>query len=85
MEYKKLLVLKSITPVGKLILMDILGLLSLEIYRKTSQEIANSIGCKRKDVLVALGELEENGYIITKVDYRIRITKITKLLSSIIN
>ena len=81
---KNLLKLKSISPIGKLIIMDILGLEAIDIYNKTSQDIANSIGCKRKDILIALGELEENGYIKTTVVYRSRITKITKLLSSII-
>lgn len=85
MEYTKLLKEKSISPVAKLILLDILGLSSFEIYNKTSQDIANSIGCKRKDVQIALGQLEENGYITTKVSYRSRITKITKLLKSIID
>jgi len=84
MEYSKLLSQKSISPIGKLILIDILEQPTYLVYNKTSDQIAISIGCKRKDVLNALAELEENGYIICKVSYRTRITKITKLLQSLI-
>lgn len=84
MKIENILKLRDISPVAKLLVIDIAEFPSLITYNKLSQEISNDIGCKRKDVLKALLELQEMGYITCKVEARNRKTAITKLLKSII-
>ncbi len=83
MNTTKLLQQKDITPIEKLILLDILS--ERFNYIKTSQEIAFSCGVKQKDVRIALDTLTEKGLIKSTVAYRSRTTQITSLLKNIIN
>lgn len=69
---------KDLTPVEKLILIDIAEFNPILIYNKTSIEIAAATGLKQKDVKIALNTLEEKGIIETKVGYRTRSTKFSK-------
>ena len=69
---------KDLSPIEKLILIDITLTPSILSYKKTSAEIAASIGIKQKDVKIALNTLEEKGIIETRVGYRSRTTTITK-------
>ena len=66
------------TPIEKLILIDITLTPSILPYKKTSAEIAASIGVKQKEVKIALNTLEEKGIIETRVGYRTRNTKFSK-------
>ena len=84
-NYTQLLKQKDITPLGKLILLDICEFPSIMTYKKTSQEIANDLGSKRKTVLAELDKLQEMGLITCKVEPRIRTSKITSMLKNIID
>jgi len=83
MNTTKLLQQKDITPIEKLILLDILS--ERFNYIKTSQEIAFSCGVKQKDVRIALDTLTEKGLIKSTVAYRSRTTQVTSLLKTIID
>lgn len=83
MNTTKLLQQRDITPIEKLILLDILS--EKFNYIKTSQEIAFSCGVKQKDVRIALDTLTEKGLIKTSVAYRSRTTQITSLLKKVID
>lgn len=83
MNTSKLLQQKDITPIEKLILLDILS--ERFNYIKTSQEIAFSCGVKQKDVRIALDTLTEKGLIKSTVAYRSRTTQVTSLLKTIID
>ena len=76
---------KDISSIEKLILIDITLTPSILPYKKTSAEIAASIGTKQKDVKIALNTLQEKGVIKTKVGYRTRSTIITKEFLESIN
>jgi DNA-binding MarR family transcriptional regulator len=84
-NYTRLLSQKDISPLGKLIIMDIIEYPSIMTYDKTSQQIANTLGSKRKTVLNELECLIEMGLITCKVEPRRRITKITKLTKELTN
>ena len=84
-NYTKLLTQKDISPLAKLILLDICEFPSILTYNKTSQEIALSLGVKRKAVLNELEILIEMGLITCKVEPRLRTTKITKIVKDLIN
>jgi DNA-binding MarR family transcriptional regulator len=76
---KKLLKCKDLSPSQKLILMLIEDNNPLIAFNLTSQEIANELGLKRKQVLEDLDILQENGLIECQVEYRIRKTTLTEL------
>ncbi len=84
MNYENLFKQKDISPLAKLLIIDIAEFPSIITYNKTSQEIATALGCKKKNALEALDELQELGLITCSVEYRSRKTKITKLLKSIL-
>lgn len=83
-DYTKLLKQKDISPLAKLIIIDIAEFVSLMTYNKTSQEIANDLGCKKKNALQALDELQELGLITCKIEYRSRKTKLTNIAKQLI-
>lgn len=68
----------DLTPIEKLILIDIAEFNPILIYNKTSIEIAAATGLKQKDIKIALNTLEEKGVIESKVGYRTRSTRFTK-------
>jgi len=84
-DYTKLLAQKDISPLGKLIILDICEFPSIMTYKKTSQEIALSLGVKRKSVLNELDKLQEMNLITCKILPRVRVSKITNKLKEMID
>ena len=83
-DYTKLLKQKDISPLAKLIIMDIAEAPSILPYNKTSQQIANDLGVKRKSVLNELEILIEMGLIKCKIAPRTRTTSLTKITKDLI-
>lgn len=82
----QILKMKDITSNEKLILLLVEQWPSYMFkFDKTSQDIATELGLKRKDVLDALGMLEERDFIQCEIGYRSRIITLTERLNKIIN